>query len=135
MLSRTLRKKTSGVKILVVDDDKYVSEFMNIILSQGGYEVVIAYDGLECIDKAEKEKPDLILLDFMMPNMDGLETLTNLKKSKETAGIPVIMVTASDDRNTVIRAQESGASDYVVKPIDKALLFERIASILKKAAV
>lgn len=75
MLSRTLRKKTGGAKILVVDDDRYVSAFMNIILSQGGYEVVAAQDGFECIDKAEKEKPDLILLDFMMPNMDGLTAL------------------------------------------------------------
>ncbi|RKY07615.1 MAG: response regulator [Planctomycetota bacterium] len=135
MFSRTLRKKTGGAKILVVDDDRYVSAFMNIILSQGGYEVVTAQDGLEGIDKAEKEKPDLILLDFMMPNMDGLTTLAGLKKSKETAGIPVIMVTASDDKTNVIRAHESGASGYVVKPIDKALLLERIASILKKAAV
>ena len=135
MLSRTLRKKTGGAKILVVDDDRYVSAFMNIILSQGGYEVVVAQDGFECIDKAEKEKPDRILLDFMMPNMDGLTTLASLKKSKETSDIPVIMVTASDDRKNVIRAQESGASDYVVKPMDKALLLERIASILKKATV
>lgn len=135
MLSRTLRKKTGGAKILVVDDDRYVSAFMNIILSQGGYEVVAAQDGFECIDKAEKEKPDLILLDFMMPNMDGLTALASLKKSKETADIPVIMVTASDDRKNVIRAQESGASDYVIKPMDKALLLERIASILKKATV
>lgn len=135
MFSMTLRKKTGGAKILVVDNDRYVSEFMNIILSQSGYEVVTAQDGFEGIDKAEKEKPDLILLDFMMPNMDGLTTLASLKNSKETADIPVIMVTASDDRKNVIRAKESGASDYVVKPIDKALLLERIDSILKMAAV
>ncbi len=135
MLSRTLRKQTGGAKILVVDDDRYVSEFMNIILSQGGYEVVTAQDGFECIDKAEKEKPDLILLDFVMPNMDGLTTLASLKRSKKTADIPVIMVTSSDDNKNVIRAQEGGASGYVVKPIDKVLLFERIASILKKATV
>ncbi len=135
MFSMTLRKKTGGAKILVVDDDRYISAFMNIILSQGGYEVVSAKDGFECIDKAEKEKPDLILLDFMMPNMDGLTTLASLKKSKETSNIPVIMVTSCDERNNVIRAQENGASDYVVKPIDKALLLERIASTLKKASV
>ena len=133
MLSRTLRKQTGGAKILVVDDDRYISAFMNIILSQGGYEVVTAQDGFECIDKAEREKPDLILLDFMMPNMDGLTTLASLKNSKKTVNIPVIMVTSSDDKVNVIRAQESGASGYVVKPIDKALLFERIASILKNA--
>ena len=75
------------------------------------------------------------MLDFMMPNMDGLTTLASLKKSKETSDIPVIMVTASDERKNVIRAQESGASDYVVKPMDKTLLLERIASILKKATV
>lgn len=135
MFSMTLRKKTGGAKILVVDDDRYISAFMNIILSQSGYEVVIAQDGFECIDKAEKEKPDLILLDFMMPKMDGLTTLAGLKKSTETAGIPVIMVTASDDKKNVRQAHESGASDYVVKPIDKALLLERIASTLKKATV
>ena len=135
MFSRTPRKKTGGAKILVVDDDRYISEFMNIILSQGGYEVVIAQDGLEGIDKVEKEKPDLILLDVMMPNMDGLTTLANLKKSKETADIPVIMVTALNERKNVRQAQESGANDYIVKPIDKALLLERIALILKKAAV
>lgn len=135
MLSKTLKKKTGGAKILVVDDDRYISEFMNIILSQGGYEVVAVQDGFECLDKAEKEKPDLILLDFMMPNMDGLTTLASLKKSKKTADIPVIMVTSNDDKKSVVRAQESGASGYVVKPIDKALLLERIASILKKVTV
>ena len=131
MLSRILKKKTNAEKILVVDDEPGQVMVISKFLKHNGYEVITASDGLECIAKAEDEPPDLILLDSIMPNMDGPTALAKLQASEKTKGIPVIMVTALSDEKNIAGAQKSGAVEYVVKPFDYTVLLEKIKQTLK----
>jgi two-component system cell cycle response regulator len=129
MLSK--KENTNGNKILVVDDEQNIVTIIGMILKKKGYEVITACDGLGCIKKVETEPPDLILLDNMMPNMDGPAVLAKLKASKETQDIPVIMVTAIADQEHITGAQKGGAVEYIVKPFDYTVLLEKIAQVLK----
>jgi len=124
------KKKRQVKKILVVDDDRSTVMFISSILKRNGYEVITASDGLECVDKAQNELPDLVLLDYMMPNMKGPTALAKIRASKKTADIPVIMVTASTDNENIANAQKCGATNYIAKPIDYAVLLERIQRAL-----
>ena len=118
-------------KILVVDDEQDIVTIIDKVLKKSGYEVITANDGLECIDKVSEELPDLILLDNIMPNMDGPAVLSKLKDSKETADIPVIMVTALTDQEHISSAEKGGAVEYIIKPFDYIVLLEKIAHVLK----
>jgi CheY-like chemotaxis protein len=129
MLSK--QENTNGIKILVVDDEQDIVTIIGKVLKKSGYEVTTAYDGIECIKKVETEPPDLILLDNIMPNMDGQAVLEKLKASKKTAYIPVIMVTAIADQEHITAAQKNGALEYIVKPFDYTVLLEKIAQVLK----
>jgi len=131
MLSRILKKKTNAEKILVVDDEPGQVMVISKFLKHNGYEVITASDGLECIAKAESELPDLILLDNMMPNMDGPTALAKLQASEKTGHIPVIMVTALADQEHITGAQKGGAVEYIIKPFDYTVLLEKIAKTLK----
>lgn len=117
-------------KILLVDDEKDISIIISKVLERSGYEVITAADGLEGIAKAEDELPDLILLDNMMPNMDGPTALIKLKASDKTKDIPVITVTALADEDNIVTAQKGGAVDYIVKPFDYDILLKKIAKTL-----
>jgi CheY-like chemotaxis protein len=129
MLSK--KENTNGNKILVVDDEQDIVTIIGKVLKKNGYEITTAKDGLECIDKVSREQPDLILLDNIMPNMDGPAVLSKLKASKETQDIPVIMVTALADQEHITGAQKSGAVEYIVKPFDYEVLLEKVAQALK----
>ena len=129
MLSK--QENTNGIKILVVDDEQDIVTIIGKVLKKNGYEVITANDGLECIDKVSRVQPDLILLDNIMPNMDGLAVLAKLKDSKETQDIPVIMVTAIADQEHITGAQKGGAVEYIIKPFDYTVLLEKIAQALK----
>jgi len=131
MLSRIFEKKTNTGKILVVDDEPGMVMVVSKFLKHNGYEVITAQDGLECISKSETELPDLILLDNVMPNMDGQTALVKLRASNKTKDIPVIMVTALSDEKNIASAQKGGAVEYVVKPFDYTVLLEKIAKALK----
>ena len=124
-------KKSNKGKIMIVDDEEDVIIIMGKILTKKGYEVITACDGLECIKKVETEPPDLILLDNIMPNMDGPAVLSKLKASKKTKDLPVIIVTALADRECIVGAQKGGAAEYIVKPFDYETLLEKIAQVLK----
>ena len=126
-----MKRKSNTVKIMIVDDEQDIVIIMGKILKKRGYEVITARDGLECIKKVETEPPDLILLDNIMPNMDGQAVLAKLKASKETQDIPVIMVTALADQEHITGAQKGGAVEYIVKPFDYTVLLEKIAQVLK----
>jgi CheY-like chemotaxis protein len=116
-------------RILYADDDQDIREIINIILTKEGYEPIIAKDGKEAIDLAKKQKPDLIILDFLMPYMNGMDACKALKKDVETKDIPIIMVTAySNEKEESLSA---GAIDFINKPIDKTDLLLRIRSVLK----
>ena len=125
------KENANGYKILVVDDEQDIVTIIGKVLKKSGYEVTTANDGLECIKKVETEPPDIILLDNIMPNMDGPAVLSKLKDSKETQDIPVIMVTAVADQEHITSAQKGGAVEYIVKPFDYTVLLEKIAQVLK----
>ncbi len=117
--------------ILVVDDEQDVVTIICKVLVKSGYDVVTAADGIECIEIAERELPDLILLDNLMPNMNGHAALSKLKASRKTEDIPVIVVTALADDEHITGAQKGGAVEYIVKPFDYKVLLEKIAQVLK----
>jgi CheY-like chemotaxis protein len=106
-------------KILVVDDEPDVVSVIEARLKGDGYQVIIACDGKESLEKAKAQKPDLILLDIKMPDMDGHKILKGLKEDDETKSIPVIMLTASSEPVDVIKSLSyEGAVDYIVKPFN-----------------
>ena len=113
-------------KILVIDDEPDLVKAIKIRLNQFGFEVIVAYNGGEGAKKAKEEKPDLILVDILMPEMDGFQTLGKLKQDSSTKSIPVIMLTAKSQLDDVIEATNLGAVDYVVKPFDYRILVEKI---------
>ncbi len=123
--------KVKAAKILLVDDEPDMTRVIGKSLEISGYEVIIANDGIECIDKAQCEHPDVILLDNVMPNMDGLTTLEKLRSSRRTEDIPVIIVTALAGEDSIARALKGGADSYVVKPFDYEMLLARITMALE----
>lgn len=112
--------------VLVVDDNKITTKLLNRYLTPAGYNVKEAYDGIECLEKVEEEPPDAIVLDVMMPRMDGYETVKRLKDSQDTAHIPVVIVTALNDVANQVKAIEAGADDFLSKPIEDKLLIAKV---------
>jgi len=131
MLSEIFKKETKTKKILLADDEPDIAMIVSKILKCNGYDVIIATDGIQCLEMAENEEPHLILLDKKMPNLDGQTALTRLQASSKTKNIPVIMLTSCTDGEDIDLAQKSGAIDYIAKPFDHLVLLEKIARILK----
>ncbi len=117
-------------KILVVDDEVYILHILDFSLGAEGFEVITANNGELAIEKAKAEKPDLIVLDVMMPVLDGYETCRRLKRDPETRSIPVVLLTAKGRDVDKRIGYEVGAVDYVVKPFSPNRLIERIQEIL-----
>ena len=105
-------------KILIIDDDADILELTQKRLERYGYRVLAAKDGAQGLIKVREEKPDLILLDIVMPNQDGFTILRELKKSEATRRIPVIMLTAKSETKSIFEGEEYGAIDYFIKPCD-----------------
>src|SRR5579871_1005815 len=105
-------------KILAVDDERHIVRLVQVNLERAGYEVVTAFDGKEALEKVESERPDLVVLDVMMPYMDGFEVLKNLRKNPETRELPVIMLTAKAQDADVFRGWQSGVDCYLTKPFN-----------------
>jgi len=118
-------------KILVVDDDDRNLRLMEALLILLGYEVILARDGEAALEKAREIPPDVILLDVMMPKMDGFEVARRLKEKEETKFIPIVIVTALNEVEDRVRALEVGADDFLSKPVDKTELKARVQSLLK----
>lgn len=118
-------------KILVVDDQKHIVRLVQITLEKAGYEVVMAYDGVEALEQVEKEIPDLIVLDVMMPRMDGFEVLQKLQANTKYQTIPVIMLTAKAQDADIWRGWASGVSSYLVKPFNPRELLTFVQRILQ----
>lgn len=102
-------------KILVAEDDKLISNSLCDALKTNGFEATAAYDGEEAVAKAKEIKPDLMLLDIMMPKLDGISVLWELKANPETAGTPVVVLTNIGDVETISKIVEAGAVDYLLK--------------------
>ena len=120
-------------KILAVDDDRAMLELLQEFLSEAGYEVLMAESGEEAIKKAREENPDIILLDIVMPGMDGLEVKEYLGKNFSTSRIPVIFLTARQETEDKIKGFDAGAYDYITKPVALKELLARIKSILQRS--
>jgi CheY-like chemotaxis protein len=120
----------SRKKILIVDDSSTVLLIERMILSKGPYDVVTARDGQEGVEKAQAERPDLILMDVVMPRMDGFEACRRLRDAEATRGIPVIMVSTRGELKSVENGYESGCTDYVTKPINGLELLSKVRSYL-----
>jgi len=117
-------------KILIVDDDKNVHEILTMYLQKENYRVITADNGIEALDLIEKERPDLIILDIMMPDMDGKEVIQNLRKENQ---IPVIFLSARSEEFDRILGLELGADDYVTKPFSPREVVARIKANLKRS--
>jgi two-component system alkaline phosphatase synthesis response regulator PhoP/two-component system response regulator VicR len=116
-------------KVLVVDDERHIVRLIQVNLERAGYLVVAAFDGKEALKKVESEKPDLIVLDVMMPQMDGFEVLKHLQANQATRGIPVVMLTAKAQDADVFRGWSSGVSAYLTKPFNPLELITFIKRI------
>ncbi len=118
-------------RVLVVDDIISNVKLLEAKLSAEYFEVATAYNGLECLAKVETVMPDIVLLDVMMPGMDGFEVCRRIKGNPKTAHIPVIMVTALDQPSDRVTGLEAGADDFLTKPVDDAALFARVRSLVR----
>jgi two-component system alkaline phosphatase synthesis response regulator PhoP/two-component system response regulator VicR len=118
-------------KILAVDDERHIVRLVQVNLERQGYEVVTAFDGKEALEKVSSEQPDLIVLDVMMPYMDGFEVLQNLKRDPGTRDIPVIMLTAKAQDADVFRGWQSGVDCYLTKPFNPMELIAFVKRIFK----
>jgi CheY-like chemotaxis protein len=121
-------------KILLVDDSSTVILMEKMILSKGPYEIVTARDGVEGVAKAKSEQPDVILLDVMMPNLDGLSACAAIRNDEATAHIPIVMVTTRGEEQNMETAYRNGCTDYVTKPINGLELLTKLNNILGLAA-
>ena len=130
-----LKKKTDKTKILVVDDEPNIVQTLQDRLEMNEYIVVTASNGKEGLNVALKESPDIILLDVIMPIIDGHEMLEALRRHPDGKDIAVIMLTARNHTNDIARANVCGIEDYIVKPFDLSKLLEKIESIVENRKV
>ena len=117
-------------KILVVDDDKNICELLRLYLEKEGFHVTMAYDGNEALKEFERLHPDLVLLDVMMPGMDGWEVCRRIRQNNKT---PIIMLTAKGETYDKVLGLELGADDYIVKPFETKEVIARISAVLRRS--
>ncbi|MGH7928399.1 MAG: response regulator [Candidatus Binatia bacterium] len=125
-----MRGVKKNKKILLVDDSETVLMLHRMILKGGGYELATARDGREGIAKALALKPDLILMDVIMPNMNGFDAVRELRRHDETRDVPILMVTTKGEEESMETGYITGCNDYVIKPIDCRELLTKIRSFL-----
>ncbi|MCP4680517.1 MAG: response regulator [Deltaproteobacteria bacterium] len=118
-------------KILIVDDTETMRLYEHMLLSGQGYDLEMAENGMEALEKIEINRPDLVLLDIMMPKMDGIECCKKIKANQATQEIKVVMVTTKSEYEKVKEAFAAGCDDYVTKPIDRVELLSKLKELLK----
>jgi len=118
-----------GKKVLIVDDDPLLRKLIRVTLR--AYEVIEGSNGIEALEKVASEKPGLILLDVMMPKMNGFEVIRRLKVDPTTAEIPIVLLTARGDRDTLEQGEAAGVIAYITKPFSPRVLAERVAEIME----
>jgi two-component system alkaline phosphatase synthesis response regulator PhoP len=122
-------------KILVVDDEEHIQELIKFNLEKNGYKVILADNGIDAIKLAEEHMPQLMLLDLMLPGMDGLDVCKEIRKDSSMANMPIIMITAKGEEIDKIIGLELGADDYVTKPFSVRELVARIKAILRRSTM
>ena len=116
--------------ILVMDDDPVIQKLLSVNFEMEGYRVVTASDGVEGLGRVAAEPPDLVLLDVMMPKMDGIAVLRALKADQQTANIPVLMLSAKAQATDISGGLDAGADDYITKPFDPLELLDKVAALI-----
>jgi two-component system phosphate regulon response regulator PhoB len=124
----------SARKILAVDDEEDILELLDYNLSKEGFRVLRAASGEKALDLARTQKPDLIILDLMLPGLDGLEVCKRLKNEPATADMPIVMLTAKGEETDIVLGLELGADDYVSKPFSPRVLAARVRAVLRRRA-
>jgi diguanylate cyclase (GGDEF)-like protein len=119
--------------VLVVDDDPDIARFVEVNLRSAGYDVAVAADGEQALEKAQELRPDLVLLDVMMPRIDGFEVAQRLRKNPQTSNTSIIMLTAKALSADKVTGLQSGADDYIIKPFDPIELLARVKGTLRRA--
>jgi two-component system, OmpR family, alkaline phosphatase synthesis response regulator PhoP len=120
------------MRILIVDDEEPIRELIRYNVEKEGFQTLVAGNGLEALNLVRSEKPDIIILDLMLPDMSGLDICRILKNDTATVVIPIIMVTAKTEDSDIVRGLELGADDYVTKPFSPKVLIARIRSVLRR---
>lgn len=118
-------------KVMIVDDEPHIVKMIAMRLKSNGYEVVTASDGAQCLELVEKEKPDAVLLDLIMPGLTGFEVCSRLKENERTRDIPVIMLTALAQKSDIARGIEAGARFFVTKPYNPEDLLYKLKKVLE----
>ena len=116
--------------VLIVDDDPVIQRLLRVNFEMEGYEVIVGIDGIDGLEKARTEHPDIVVLDIMMPRMSGLDVAKALKADPETASIPVVLLSAKAQEADLRAGDESGADDYLTKPFDPFQLLQRVEQLL-----
>lgn len=124
--------KKKDIKILLVDDEQDILEIVGYNLSQEGYKIVTASNGKEAISVAKKERPHLIIMDVMMPEMDGMEACENIRKIPELSNIIIAFLTARSEDYSQVAGFDAGADDYIAKPIKPKLLVSKVKALLRR---
>ena len=122
----------AGQKILIVEDDKHISKLVKYNLEKAGFDCTVTVTGEDALEALDRESIDLIILDIMLPKMDGFETCRHIKQDKKLSGVPIIMLTAKGEEVDKVVGFELGADDYVVKPFSPRELILRVKAILKR---
>lgn len=120
------------LKIVLIEDELDIAALIKLQAEIAGYKIVVAHDGLNGYETIEKEKPDLVLLDLMLPGQSGLDVCRKLKANSNLARIPIIMLTAKSEETDIVLGLELGADDYVTKPFSPRVLFSRIKAVLRR---
>lgn len=121
-------------KILIVDDDPPIVELLKFTLEEAGYETIVAMDGDETLEKVKEEKPDLVLLDIMLPTKDGYSVLEELRGNAKFKILPIVIISAKVQEVDISFGLELGANDYFTKPLDLDRLVKKVEALLKKEA-
>ena len=119
-------------KILVVDDDADIVELLSYVLKNAGFAIGTAFNGIEALKKVRSLSPDLVLLDLMLPEMDGFAVCETLRRRAETATLPIILLTAVSGELGRLSGLECGANDYIIKPFSPKLLVSKVETLLNK---
>src|SRR4051794_26704555 len=133
VFGRAFEGMMNKATILVVDDERDLVELVRYNLERGGYGVVTAFDGESAVEAAQRRRPDLVVLDVMMPGIDGLEVCRRLRADNRTAGLPIIMLTAKAAEADRVVGLELGADDYVIKPFSPRELVARVRAVLRRS--
>ncbi|MBI3610705.1 MAG: response regulator [Nitrospirae bacterium] len=133
-MTRSETSGHAGKTVLVVDDEKFVRELIKIKLGRCGLAVIEAANGLEAVEMAQALRPDMILMDVMMPKMNGFEACEKLKSISSTARIPILMLTARGEQTDQEKGKTAGAIDYLSKPFSPQKLAEMVIEILERSS-